>query len=160
MTANSSPLARLAFACALAIPTLGALAQSVAPTDASDKISVGALSIVLAPIASVEGSAQSGPSGAAAGSGLVILGGAYLVEGVVQGAGQASVVALRSVSTGAKMSVRVAGSAVSGASLAVGSAIEAVAEASGVILVSAGRVVAFVPNSLGESLMSQSRLPR
>ncbi|MYM98530.1 hypothetical protein [Duganella vulcania] len=124
----------------------------------SEKISVGTMSILAAPVVSVTASAH-GDSGPAAGSMAVVIGGAYVVSGVGQSVADGVEVVLTSVSSAGKLSVKLAGKTVDAIGLSVGTAVQVVSETTGTLLVASGKVVAFIPNALGEALLSQKRLP-
>lgn len=112
------------------------------------------------------GASAAGASEASAGSlavaGSVVVGGslALLAAGgsavvasvTVVGAG--TVVVLRGASDAATASIRIAGAA----SVVVGSVVDVVAVGTGCVLMSAGRVVAFVPNEVGRALVRQRPL--
>jgi hypothetical protein len=89
----------------------------------------------------------------------MITGGAYVVSGIVQGAAGVVEILLSSVSTGAKLSVKISGKTVDTIGMSVGTTVSVVSETTGTLLVASGKVVAFIPNALGEALLSQKRLP-
>ncbi|MET0322216.1 MAG: hypothetical protein ABW069_15960, partial [Duganella sp.] len=76
----------------------------------SQNISVGVVSVVVAPVASVAESAQGRNPGAA--SGLALVGTSYVVAGIVEAGADAVELLLSSASTGAKLSVKLSGKAV------------------------------------------------
>jgi hypothetical protein len=123
----------------------------------SQNISVGVVSVVVAPVASAAESAQGHNPGAA--SGLALVGTSYVVAGVVEAGADAVELLLSSASTGAKLSVKLSGKAVHNVGVAVGNTVEFTAHASGTMLVASGKVLAFIPNAVGEALLSQQRLP-
>lgn len=77
-----------------------------------------------------------------------------VVVTAVDAVGESTVVALRGASDGTEASVRIAG----GASVAVGSLVEVVALSTGCALISAGRMIAFIPNEIGRALVHQRPL--
>ncbi len=110
--------------------------------------------------ASVNASAASATSVAATGS-VIVEGGALALSALgtavvasVETAGDVSVVVLRGVSDAATVTLRLVG----GASLVVGSVITVVVTATGYALMTAGRMIAFVPNEIGRSLVRQRPL--
>jgi hypothetical protein len=125
---------------------------------ASEKISIGTLSIVTSPTVSLVGMSVN-PTEPLAGSVLGITGSVYLVTGIVQGAGDVVEVLISGVGSAAKFSVKIAGKAINTVGLSVGTTIRVVSEATGTLLVVSGKVLAFIPNTVGEALLSQSRLP-
>ena len=60
---------------------------------------------------------------------------------------------------GAKLSVELSRSTVKASGAAIGSAVQVTATASGTLLVVSGKVLAFIPNKLGETLLEHSRVP-
>lgn len=153
-----------AFRVAIAAAALALGTDAIASADvsgnmnASEKISIGTLSIVVSPVVSVAGSGN-GDAGPGAGSVAMIAGGAYVVSGVVQGAAGVVEILLSSVSTGAKLSVKISGKTVEAIGMSVGTTVSVISETTGTLLVASGKVVAFIPNALGEALLSQKRLP-
>lgn len=133
----------LALGLALALP-LPAAAQSEA-SRASAKASEG--------LSKVTGSVVAGTAS------LIVVGSVLTIESVKE-AGDSVVVVLkdvgRGVSEAATVSVKVAASVVGGASLVVGSAVTVVAEGSGHALYLSGKLIAFIPNELGKSLVHHS----
>lgn len=133
---------------------------AVAPSQAQsmDKASqasvYGTMSILAAPLVST--TSEGGPSGGVA---LSAIGGAYIVSGVFE-LGQGSVeVVLDAVKGAGKLSVKVAKSAVATAETSVGTAVQVSTEATGTLLVASGKVLAFIPNTVGEALLYHSRVP-
>ena len=145
----------------LALAVMGALAANdgSSASAASDKILIGTMSVLVAPVVSVGGSAHGDASGVAAGSVAVVAGGTYVVSGVVQGAAEGVEVILSSVGSAAKLSVKLSGKAVDAIGMSVGTTVQVVSETTGTLLLASGKVVAFIPNALGEALLSQKRLP-
>ncbi|MQA23036.1 hypothetical protein [Rugamonas rivuli] len=147
------------FGAALALTVAAAMAQNgVSNHTPSEKISVGTMSILAAPVVSVAASGN-GDSGPAAGSAAVVIGGAYVVSGVAQSVAGGVEVVLTSVGSAAKLSVKLAGKTVDAIGLSVGTTVQVVSETTGTLLVASGKVLAFIPNALGEALLSQKRLP-
>ena len=162
MTASAVLRSTIAASTALllALGSPAALAQNgVSNFTPSEKISLGTMSILAAPVVSVAGSAHGDSAGPAAGSGAVALGGAYVVSGVGQSVADGVEVVLTSVSSAGKLSVKLAGKTANAIGLSVGTTVQVVSEATGTLLVASGKVVAFIPNALGEALLSQKRLP-
>ena len=159
MTANTAFRTTIA-GLVLALGSAAALAQNgVSNFTPSEKISLGTMSILAAPVVSVAGSAYGDSAGPAAGSGAVALGGAYVVSGVGQSVADGVEVVLTSVGSAAKLSVKLAGKTANAIGLSVGTTVQVVSETTGTLLVASGKVVAFIPNALGEALLSQKRLP-
>jgi hypothetical protein len=128
-----------AAACVLAIAgPAGAHAQS----DASRTLSVGSLWVsALAASAAVDGVGASGR---------------FVVTGV-KSAGETVTVFLRDASRAAsqagEMSIEVSAATLRAAGVSVGSTVTAVLEATGYALMASGRLIAFIPNEVGRSLI-------
>lgn len=100
----------------------------------------------------------NGSAVVATGSLLTVAAAGSVVVASVEVVGDASVVVLTSAVDGSKATVRLSGQAARGASNAVGASVEMVALSTGYLLVTAGRVLAFVPNEIGKSLLHNSRV--
>lgn len=133
-----------------------ALANDSEAPGASDKVSIGTMSVIVAPVASVAGSTK-GES--LAGPSLAGIGSAYVVSGIVQGGGESVEVILDAVGAAGKLSVKLSRSAAQSLALSTGTAVRVVSETTGTVLVASGKVIAFIPNKLGEALLSQARVP-
>jgi hypothetical protein len=79
--------------------------------------------------------------------------GASLVVTSVVVTAHGTVYVLERVSDGASASIRLLGKGASGASMAAGTTLMVSTVGAGVLLSTAGEVVAFIPNALGRSLM-------
>ncbi|MGO4151780.1 hypothetical protein [Cupriavidus sp. YAF13] len=134
-----------------------ASAQSMANMGGSEQVSVGTLSILAAPVVSVAGS--TGGAGPVQGSLLAGMGSAFVVSGIAQGGKDTVEVILDSVSTAGKASVKVAKSGFEKLGVSVGATVNAVADSTGTVLVVSGKVLAFIPNSVGEALLYRERVP-
>jgi hypothetical protein len=64
---------------------------------------------------------------------------------------------LRAASDGARVSLQFAVDSAAASALAVGSAVNAIAEATGCALMVAGRLIAYVPNEIGRRMVYQAR---
>jgi len=135
----------------------GAAQNGLSNGKPSQNISVGVVSVVVAPAASVAESVQGHNPVPA--SGLALVGTSYVVAGVVEAGADVVELLLTSASTGAKLSVKLSGKAVHSIGVSVGNTVEFTAHASGTMLVASGKVLAFIPNAVGEALLSQQRLP-
>lgn len=89
----------------------------------------------------------------------MVVGGAYVVSGIVETVAGAVEILLTSVSSGAKLSVKISGKTVDAVGMSVGATVSVISETTGTLLVASGKVLAFIPNELGEALLSQKRLP-
>ncbi len=83
--------------------------------------------------------------------------GTAVVESVEQ-AGQSVVVVIKGATDASRVTLKMSGKAVVGASLAAGTAVSVVTMASGYALVVAGAVIAFIPNEAGKALLHHSRV--
>lgn len=158
MTTIAALRTTIAAAALLALGSASAQ-NGVSNFTPSEKISVGTMSILAAPVVSVAASGHGDSAGPAAGSGAVVLGGAYVVSGVGQSVADGVEVVLTSVSSAAKLSVKLAGKTADAIGLSVGTTVQVVSETTGTLLIASGKVLAFIPNALGEALLSQKRLP-
>lgn len=111
--------------------------------------------------------ASANPSDASAASALssavVVAGASALAHGsgqfvvaALEKVGESTIVVLRDASGASAASLRLAGSVAGGASLAVGSTVEVITQASGQLLVASGKMIAFLPNELGRALVGSS----
>lgn len=116
----------------------------------SGQLSIGTLSVVASPLVSVAGSAQGG---AAVSAGPVLL-----VSGLVHNADMSEIL-LSAVGSVAQYSVTLSAQAARAVGLSIGATVQVLAESTGTILVTSGKVLAFIPNAVGEALLSQQRLP-
>ncbi len=119
---------------------------------ASEQISIGVASIVTAP----SGSIAKGPVTASA---LASMGSTLVVSGIVQGSGEMVSVILDAVGNAGKLSVQISKSAFEKLGVSVGATVNAVTQSTGVVLVASGKVLAFIPNTLGEALLHHERVP-
>lgn len=125
----------------LAVPAAAQSDASRASTNGSEALSRATGSIV-------------------AGTASLIVVGSILVVDAIETAGESVVVVLKGVGQGVSeastVSVKVAASVVGNASLAIGSSVKVVAEASGHALYLSGKLIAFIPNEIGKSLVHHS----
>lgn len=122
----------------------------------SEKVSIGMLSIVTAPIGMIGGSATGKP---VQGAMLPVIGSALVVTGIVESGATGVKVLLESVMTGSKLALDMSRSAFQASGTVVGTSVQASATASGTVLVVSGKVLAFIPNTVGEALLEHSHVP-
>ncbi|WP_137917263.1 hypothetical protein [Hydrogenophaga sp. 2FB] len=145
---------------ALAASVCLALTMASTPARAQSEASV-ALSLL--PVASVASVATSASVGAVAVSVLPVAlstAGAVLVVKTVESTARGTVYLLERASDGARVSVEVAASAVSGVVVGVGTVVTVSVIGTGVLLSAAGEVLAFIPNELGRALLHNERVTR
>lgn len=94
----------------------------------------------------VEGSLNT-----AGASGMVLI---TSVEVLAQG----SVVVITGVSEGVSVTIQLSGQALQGIGLASGAVVQVSAVATGHLLISAGKVIAFIPNALGKALIYHEKI--
>jgi hypothetical protein len=126
-----------------------------------------AISMMLAPqFASAQSQTNSshGSSTLSAGSAQVVAGSLETISGsaefivaAIEAIGDSAVVTLTRLSEAGGESVKLSVELAGGASLAVGKVIQAVATSTGYALMSAGQILAFVPNEVGRSLLYHKR---
>ena len=75
----------------------------------------------------------------------------------VKTVGHVSVITLRGLAGGAEASVQVSSKAIEGSAIGIGVVLQSTVSATGVLLVSAGKALMFVPNEVGKSLLHHSR---
>lgn len=141
---------------ALLMGTNVAHPQSVGSMDASQKVSLGTASILASPVTSVGGSADGDAS---LGAAVAITGSSFVVAGIAQLSADTTEIILESAGKAAKISVQVASSVVRGLGVSTGAAVQAVAASTGTALVISGKVLAFIPNTLGQALLHHERVP-
>lgn len=129
-----------AIACAIGL-SLPAQAQSEA-----------SVALSMLPTASVVGSAVVALPVA------LSVGGATLGVVAIEASADGTVYVLERLSDGARVSLQVAGRAAGGVSVGVGTVIMVSAIGTGIILSTAGRVLAFLPNAMGHALLHNESL--
>lgn len=99
-----------------------------------------------------------------AAAGIVVLGSmsavaasGYVVVAGVETVAEGMVVVLKGASTGVEASVELSAAAAAGLSDAVGKAVTVTAASTGHLLIMSGKVLAFIPNETGKSLLHHSR---
>ncbi len=127
--------------------------------------SEGSAEMSLLPLASVAGAVAvvgaSATAGVMAVSALPIalsVTGAVLVVKAVEVSARGTVYVLERASDGARVSVAVSAQAAQASALAVGSAVEVGLLTAGVVLSAAGKVLAFIPNEVGQALVHNERV--
>jgi hypothetical protein len=101
----------------------------------------------------------------AEGSALVVTGslsalaasGTVVVDSI-EASGDASMIVLAGASDAAQATVRLSSRAARATSLAVGESVNVVATSTGYLLVTSGKVLAFIPNQTGKALLHNSRV--
>lgn len=112
------------------------------------------------------GSQLSNASEALSGAaGVVVLGSlsavaasGYVVVASVETVAEGVVVVLKGASIGIEASFELSGAAAAGLSDAAGKAVTVTATSTGHMLVMSGKVLAFIPNEIGKSLLHHSRV--
>jgi hypothetical protein len=94
------------------------------------------------------------------GSVMALVGSGTVVVRSIEAVGEGSRIVLVSAAEGAAASIELSGAVLKGVSLAVGTSVAVVAISTGVVLITAGKVIAFIPNEIGKSLMHHSVVPR
>lgn len=150
----------VAGACITALPALAA-----GPSEASARMSqdlsnavgtvvvLGALSTIAVSVLATTRSTPTAPARAARPTA------ATATVTAVERDGDSVTLLLRGIANGAEVSLRFAAAAFGTSALAVGSSVTVVGEASGHAIHSLGRLVAFVPNETGRSLVHHAVYP-
>lgn len=119
-------------------------------------------SVVLSalPVASVVGGLASGgqSENIVAVPVFLSLAGAFAVVEAVESSADGVSYVLKSMADGASAVVKVSGQAAGALSVGVGMVVETSVNGAGVILSAAGKVLAFIPNEIGKTLMHNERL--
>lgn len=90
---------------------------------------------------------------------LVVVGGAAsLVVTGVQASADGVVWVMENAADGSKASVRVSGEVVGGVLVAAGTVIQVTATGAGLLLSTAGKVVAFIPNEVGKAFLYNQKV--
>jgi hypothetical protein len=154
---NSTSVIRLL--CKTSVLALSSLtfiyANAQSTGRASEQVSVGTMSILVSPTWSIQGSADGNPL---AGSALAGTGSVYVIGGIINGAKDSVEIILDATSGAGKVSVTLGRSAFEKAGISVGTTVQAVAESTGTLLIASGKLLAFIPNSVGEALLYNSRV--
>lgn len=124
-----------------------------------------ALTFALATPARAQSEVSAASVGVSILSGIIVTGSAdalgnasgRLVVAAIDVAGASGTVLLRGVSDAAEVSVRVPAQVLSEAGVSIGTTVSTVADASGYLLTAGGRVLCYVPNQVGRSLLGSSR---
>jgi hypothetical protein len=127
------------------ISTLIALATPVFAQSPSRALAQSVEASIALPVYAVYGSAQ-----------MVRDSGKFSV-GAVTLVGDVAVVSMKSVASGAEISVQLTAGALKDTGLLVGTVLEGSVTATGLVLVSAGKALIFIPNEVGQSLLHHSR---
>lgn len=135
----------------LVLTSLVALSSHAVVGGVSEEVSTGAASIAASPLASIEG-------GPLVGSTFFVTGSAFIVVGTSVAAGDAVQVVIQNTVTGSKAVFQTAASVARDVGVSVGTGIKVVAESTGYALIASGKILAFVPNAVGQELLYQSKL--
>ena len=95
-----------------------------------------------------------------AGSAATLATASQLTVAAMEVVGESVVMVLKDVSKGVEVSVQASAKVAGNASLAVGSVITVTASAAGWSLYQAGRLIAFIPNEVGRSLIHHEKTAR
>lgn len=99
-----------------------------------------------------------GGSAMLVGGSLAILAGAGMaVVGSVEVVGESTIIVLEGASDATRATIRLSGDVARGAALSAGMSVGVAALASGTMLVTAGKVIAFIPNEAGKALIHHAR---
>lgn len=141
--------------CMAAVMLLGSGSIALAQSEASE---LSALSLM--PLGSVLGSASAVAGSVVAIPAILLVSGGVLVVKSVEASANATVYVLERASDGARVSVEVSAKAAGTASVVVGTAITISVISAGVILQTAGKVLAFIPNEMGRQLLYSQKVSK
>ncbi|WP_157315372.1 hypothetical protein [Chitinibacter sp. GC72] len=139
---------------AILLTTLLATALSStahARKEGSEMLQSGLASVLLSPLLSLQGKPIEASAALGLGSGLTIIGLSTVGAEVIT-------VTVENAADGSRYLIRLSGKAVQELGLAVGSSIKAVSETTGYALIASGKLVAFIPNEIGQALLGQSKV--
>jgi hypothetical protein len=132
-----------------------ALSMASSPARAQSEASA-ALSLL--PVASVATTASVGAAAVSVLPVALSTAGAVLTVKAVESTARGTVYVLERASDGARASIEVAGRAASGVVAGVGTVVAVSVIGTGVLLSTAGEVLAFIPNELGRALLHNERV--
>lgn len=131
------------------------------------KRAVLVLSLSLCALPAAADSVSRSSQASLAASGLIVQGSATMLAGstmltvvAVQAAGDAARVVLQKAGEASTITLQIASEVVGATSLAAGASVQVVTEAAGYALVHAGKLIAYIPNEVGSSMVHQSRSGR
>jgi hypothetical protein len=125
-----------------------ALAQN---NEGSKALSSGVASVMASPVMSLEGK----PLDASLALGV---GGSFIVGGLVVGSVEVVTLTIKNAANGSQYVIKASGKAVQGASVVVGTSVRVVAESTGYAVIASGKLLAFIPNAIGQMLLHQSQV--
>jgi hypothetical protein len=125
----------------------GVFAQS----ENSMHLSMASREVLTSPLLSLEGK----PIEASKALGI---GGLFVVGGLVVGSVEVTTLTIKSIATGSEYIVKASTKAVKGASVGIGASVQVTAESTGYALVATGKLLAFIPNAIGQLLLHQSKV--
>ena len=86
------------------------------------------------------------------------VGGSFVVGGLVVASVELVTLTLKNAATGSQYVIKASGKAVQAASVAVGTSVRVVAESTGYAVIASGKLLAFIPNAIGNALLHQSEV--
>ena len=123
-------------------------------TDPSDRAVAGIVSVLTSPSGGFE---KGGPITASA---LASMGSTFIVSSViVQGSEEVVSVILNAAGNAGKLSVQISKAAFQKLGVSAGATVNAVTQSTGVALVASGKVLAFIPNTVGQALLHHEGVP-
>lgn len=146
---------KVLFSIALASNLFFTSLQAHAQSEAS---AISAISLM--PIASVVVGTSAAASAVVAIPVALSTTGAVLIIKTVESTARGTVCVLERASDGARVSIEIAGKALTGLTQVVGTSVLVTVVGTGVVLSTAAEVIAFVPNALGKALLHNERLTK
>lgn len=143
---------------ALSLAAVCITAQAQGSTNSGGSVALATMSVLAAPVGSALASSQG--QNPIKGS-VAVVSGLFLVTAISnQGASVNIILApANAASNASQVSVTMAKSASDAVGMSVGTAVTAVSETTGTALIASGKVLAFIPNAIGEALLYQARVP-
>jgi hypothetical protein len=137
------------------------ISSSTFLSTAAQAQSEASVAVSMLPIASVVvvGAGVSMAAGAISAIPIALsVTGSYLIVRTVESTARGTMYVLERASDGASTAIEMVGHGVNGVSLAVGGAVTVSAIGAGVILISSGAAIAFIPNEIGRALLRNERI--
>ncbi|WP_293936231.1 hypothetical protein [Iodobacter sp.] len=122
-----------------------------ARNEGSEILQSGLASVLLSPVLSLQGKPVEASIAFPLGVSLTVVGvGKLTAEG--------SMLTIERVSDGSRYMVKVSEAMLKELGIAVGTSVKTIAESTGYALIASGKLLAFIPNELGEALLHQSKV--
>jgi hypothetical protein len=112
---------------------------------------VGGLSILSAPFLSLQGESVQAST-------LALVGSEFIISSIVEKSSDILECTIASSANASKYVMRISKSVANSAKIAAGISIKVVAESTGHILLASGKIIGFIPNAIGKSLLESTQI--